>query len=184
MDEKILTRPALPADAPSIARVHIQSWRETYPGLVPRPVLDALDPGEREKAWLERLEAGDSDGRFNVVGELRGKGVLGFASGGALRRDWALEGGFAPALLSKFDGEFQALYVARAGQGCGLGRALFRQVCEGLKRRGFSSMLVRVLKGNPACGFYERMGGIKAGEGKVKIGELLDDLAYGWDRIP
>lgn len=45
-------RRAVPADAPSMARVHVDTWRETYRGLMRDGVLD--DPGlvnSREKFW-------------------------------------------------------------------------------------------------------------------------------------
>ena len=42
-------RPATPADAAEIARVHVASWRETYAGVLPGAVLAsrlALAPAE------------------------------------------------------------------------------------------------------------------------------------------
>ena len=47
---------AEPADAPSMARVHVDAWRETYRGLMSDAVLD--DPGLpswRERFWAAAL---------------------------------------------------------------------------------------------------------------------------------
>lgn len=48
----IVVRPAELGDVPGLARVHVESWRETYRGQVPDEVLD--DPSfieRRERFW-------------------------------------------------------------------------------------------------------------------------------------
>ena len=35
-------RPARPEDARRIAEIHVETWRATYPGVVPQEVLDEL----------------------------------------------------------------------------------------------------------------------------------------------
>jgi hypothetical protein len=41
-------------------------------------------------------------------------------------------------------------------------------------------MLIWVLKGNPACKFYEAMGGVQVGRKPLEIsGAQLEELAYG-----
>ena len=52
MEMKI--RPAVLQDAPSIAHVHVASWRATYPGIVPQSFLDSLD----ELQFTERWQSG------------------------------------------------------------------------------------------------------------------------------
>lgn len=55
-------RRAQPADAPSMARVHVDSWRETYRGLMSDAVLD--DPALlswRERFWAAAL----TDPKYN-----------------------------------------------------------------------------------------------------------------------
>lgn len=39
------TRDAVVEDAPGIARVHVESWRAAYAGLMPQAVLDDLSVG-------------------------------------------------------------------------------------------------------------------------------------------
>jgi hypothetical protein len=34
--------PAGPADALELGRVHVKSWRETYPGILPQAALDRM----------------------------------------------------------------------------------------------------------------------------------------------
>jgi hypothetical protein len=57
-------------------------------------------------------------------------------------------------------------------------------MAQALGERGFRSMVVWALKDNPACGFYERMGGTPAGEQDIAIaGVTLPEVAYGWREL-
>src|SRR5512142_1389502 len=44
-------RPATPEDAEGIARVHIETWRTTYRGLMPDSVLDNLSIEKQADRW-------------------------------------------------------------------------------------------------------------------------------------
>lgn len=56
------------------------------------------------------------------------------------------------------------------------------------RERGCNSMMVWVLKDNPARGFYERLGGGYLYEKTIEIGkDTLVEAAYGWrslDKFP
>jgi ribosomal protein S18 acetylase RimI-like enzyme len=99
--------------------------------------------------------------------------VIGFAAGGATIHP--VEG---------FDGEMGAIYLLASYQKMGAGAALVRRVAGALRERGFRSMVVWVLKANPARGFYERMGGELVGEQGIEIGGVaLPEVAYGWREV-
>ena len=52
----IIVRPAKAADAPGIARVHVESWRETYRGLMADELLDDPDfVARRVRFWTAAL---------------------------------------------------------------------------------------------------------------------------------
>lgn len=62
MESGIRVRSASEQDVPQLARVHVESWRETYRGLMPDGVLD--DSGfidRRERFWTAAL----SDPRYS-----------------------------------------------------------------------------------------------------------------------
>lgn len=163
-------REATIEDVPGIARAHIQSWRTTYKGIVPQSVIDSFTYEQREALWRRALSPGSRS--FVYVAEEGGE-VVGFASGGPARED-------APHHAA----ELYAIYLLQEHQGRGIGRRLFDAVVQELARRGLYSMAIWVLAENPACGFYEAMGGRKVYEREEEAGDkMLLEIGYGWDDI-
>lgn len=160
-------RPAQVADAAAIARVHVESWRSTYRGLLAEEFLDSLDTTTIAERWA-RLLGESSTGVYVATG---GDDVVGFASGG---RERAGEDGYG--------GELYAIYVLREAQGQGHGRRLIEAVVGGLREVGLGDMIVWVLRDNASGrGFYERLGGTYVREQPITIGStLLQEVSYGW----
>jgi len=155
-------------DAPAIARVHIDTWRTTYAGIVPAEHLVRLSYERCEARWLPHVS--DPQGETHTfVAEDRGQ-VVAFASGGPARDP-----------LPGFDAELYNIYVLKAFQGAGFGRLLITRLAQDLAGRGYHSLVTWVLKDNPACRFYERLGGWLMGEKIVEVGgKELVDVAYVW----
>jgi ribosomal protein S18 acetylase RimI-like enzyme len=159
-------REAKPEDAPAIARVHVESWKTTYPGIVAQETLDGLRIENGVALWQKHLATNET---IVFVAEDEA-GLFGFAAGGA-----------AIHPVEGFDGEMSAIYLLASHQKRGAGAALVRQIAHALRKRGFRSMMVWVLKANPARGFYERMGGVLVAEQGIDIGGVaLPEVAYGW----
>ncbi len=79
----VTIREAVPADAPAIARVHVDVWRTTYRGIVPDDYPRTLPYKDRESMWTRVLTATDSQVVF-VAEDEHGE-VIGFANGGPER---------------------------------------------------------------------------------------------------
>jgi len=155
-------------DAPAIARVHIDTWRTAYAGIVLAEHLARLSYERCEARWLPYLCDPQGETR-TFVAEARGQ-VVAFASGGPARDP-----------LPGLDGELYNLYVLEAFQGKGYGRLLVAQLAQDLAIQGYHSLIAWVVKDNPACRFYERLGGRLVGGKTVKVGgQALVDVAYGW----
>jgi GNAT superfamily N-acetyltransferase len=160
-------RQAGPKDAHAIARVHLESWKTTYPGIIPQSYIDGLKVENGIRNWQERLTQDDGPAVFVAEDEA---GVFGFAAGGKMMHP-----------VDGFDGELGAIYLLASHQKKGAGAALVRRVARGLAERRFRSMVVWVLKANPARGFYERIGGVLVAEQGIEIGGVtLPEVAYGW----
>lgn len=162
-------RQAQVEDASAIAAVHVAAWREAYRGIVSDEFLANLSVQRRLEQWVNLLSNGSNLNRQAFVAELDGK-VVGFASYGP-----------ANDKNAGFDGELNAIYILQAATKLGVGRRLVSEVANALRARDWNSMMVWVLKDNPARGFYERLGGEYLGEKPIEIGnDTLVEVAYGW----
>ncbi len=169
----IRIRAATPADAAPIARVHVDTWRATYVGIVSAEHLAGLSYPDMESRW-EKILTTDQPATSNFVAETDVGKVVGFASGGPER-----EGN------QTYRGEIYAIYVLKEHQGKGIGRRLVSALAERFLANGLGSMLAWVLTDNhPACRFYESLGGEQVGRKKSTIGGTnLEEVAYGWRDI-
>ena len=170
MSGEITFRRATPEDAQALGAMHVQSWRESYRGLMPDNVLDALDPVQRAQRWRCNLQGGAC-----IMLAVSGDEILGFVGWG-VARDPLLHGG----------GEIYGLYVLAKAQRQGLGGRLLALGAAALAEQGFPRFSLWVFAGNaPARRFYAVMGG-EPGPRKVlsRDGWCLEEMAYAWDRPP
>ena len=65
-------------DAPAMAQVQVRAWRDSYDGLLPADVLDALDPAAIAAGWQEALTR-PPDARNRVLVALERDQLTGFA---------------------------------------------------------------------------------------------------------
>ncbi len=169
MDE-ITIRAAKPSDARGIALLDVETWRETYPGMLPAGFLVGLSRRRREIAWREAIliEPGD------VLVAVDGAGaILGFGSCGSNRSDR----GYA--------GEVFTLYVAPDWQNRGIGRRLLCALFARLVARGRNSAIVWVLAANPSRFFYSRLGGREVSRKRFSVaGAFVEAAGYGWRNLP
>jgi ribosomal protein S18 acetylase RimI-like enzyme len=172
VDSRFVLFPAGPADAEALARAHIQSWRETYRGLLPDAYLARMsEEGHARRFAHALLHPGPDDVTLAAADRWD---IVGYAQGGPSRRRMADEA------------EIATLYLVRAAQSHGLGRRLLVGTARALAERGARSLVISVLRDNFAArGFYEHLGGeaepprLEPGPG----GALLHEVAYRWADI-
>jgi GNAT superfamily N-acetyltransferase len=164
-------RRALPEDAADVAQVYIDSWHDTYPGVLPSALLRAMTPKGQTARWLAAIRA---QGRESVlVADSNQYGIIGMASLGPSRDD---ELGF--------DGEVYTLYVDPTFFGQGVGRALLKGAFACLRDDGMSSCVIWAHAHNHARFFYEAMGGRLIAERTARLmGEDCPEAAFGWKTL-
>jgi ribosomal protein S18 acetylase RimI-like enzyme len=163
--------PAGPADAEDLARVHVTSWRETYRGLLPDAYLNQMSEAAFARRWRRTLR----DPRPNdatLVAADHG-GLIGYAGCGPSRR------------AGERTGEIATLYVLRAAQRQGVGRALITAAARVLAGNGARGLTISVLRDNFAArAFYEHLGGVAdPPRAEPGPGGLLQEVAYVWSDI-
>jgi ribosomal protein S18 acetylase RimI-like enzyme len=159
-------------DIPAISRIHVDTWRTTYAGIMPAQYLAKLSYEERERRWATIFDESAADeSKFVLVAEDNGD-IVGFANGG-------------PARESELaDSEIYAIYVSDLHQRRGFGRALIHRLATNLKDAGFTSVIVRVLAHNPACKFYEALGGKHVSSEEIVFGGVaLEEVIYHWSSL-
>jgi GNAT superfamily N-acetyltransferase len=164
-----MIRVATNADVLAMAKVHIVSWRESYRGMLPDPMLARLSIAGEAIRWqrmLDRPRAGAGSVAF--VADQQGS-IVGYGSCGEQRTELLRDHGFTA--------EIGELYVVRSAQRQGAGSGLMKAMAAALIDRGHRAMSLWVLKENaPARGFYECLGGTPIAEKR----EGLVEVAYGW----
>lgn len=163
-------REATVADCLAVARVHVQSWQESFAGIVPQAFLDKMSVEKRARAF----EKGFSAASYKMyVAEVTGRGVIGFADFGQPRED-----------IDAYEGELYAIYLLPEFQRKGVGGRLFDLGVEYFVRSDKSSMYLLALEVSPYRLFYEKMGGQIVGRKQIEIeGVMYDELVYGWEGL-
>ena len=154
-----------------MARVYIESWHDTYAGILSPRRLCAMTPRGQAARWRAAIAAR----RYEtvLVAERPGHGVVGMTS-------------FGPARDSSLgsDGEVYTLYVDPAHFGRGAGRALLRAAFFNLRQQGFVSCVIWAHARNNARFFYEKMGGRLIAERVAQtMGEAVPEAAFGWKKL-
>ncbi len=159
-------RPSHISDTRSMSDIYVQTWQETYLGVVPYPYLLQMSIPQQEKAFNHELKNRQV---VSFVAEEAGT-VTGFITGGYERNGDDI-----------YRGEIYTLYVLKNFQRRGIGGKLVAALAARLYQIDVYSMLVRVLKHNPYKKFYSKANGtfLKA-ERLPFAGEMMELEVYGW----
>ncbi len=169
----LTVRTARPEDAAELARIYIESWQDTYAGVISHALLSAMSLKAHTARWQATIKTMDRYGASVLVAEDAHFGPVGLCSLGRAR-DRGLG----------FEGEIYTLYVDPAFLGRGAGRALLCGAFEALKDRKLRSCLIWAHARNNACFFYEAMGGHRVATRTTRLmGELTPEIGFGWKRL-
>lgn len=161
-------RAGVPEDATKIASIFVETWRATYPGMLPDRVLVKMSDEAQAFYWSRLLSARRAREFVRVAVNASGA-LVGFGSAGPERR------------ASRNDGEIYTLYVRPDFQNRGVGRALICALMQGLRERGCHQAMLWVLAANPSRFFYEAMGGRKSLERSERLwGMDVAQIGYCW----
>lgn len=167
-----MIRPATVGDAGDIARIHVETWRQAYKGIVPDSYLDGLSVERRAENWGKTLA--ESTAGTLVAVDAKG-GVVGWVSFGASRDEDGRGGG-----------EVYAVYLQASEWGKGIGRELMAAAERGLAERGYSAFTLWVLELNSRTRrFYDKASYQPDGAKKTILlgGKELVELRY-WKSAP
>jgi ribosomal protein S18 acetylase RimI-like enzyme len=166
----IAIREAHVSDAAGIAKVHVDTWRSAYAGIVPASYLAALSYDQKAKKHAEWLEKPVPGSRMFVADAGAAGGIVAFAEGGPERSSHPV-----------YKGELFAIYVSDKYQRRSIGQQLVREVVKHLRTLGLANMVTWALEDNPYARFYEKLGGTRVAEKWLDTGgKRLKEIAFGW----
>ena len=145
----LTVRPITASDGETLARIHIDSWRDAYRGLLRDEYLDAEVVADRSAVWTERVQHLNAV-RFGFVAEDEGRTIAFVFLIGAHDTEWG-------TLLDN-------LHVLPASRGRGVGRLLVEAAArEAIVRHPDAPIYLWVFEQNvQARRFYARLGGREA----------------------
>ncbi len=158
------------SDAEALARVHVDTWRTAYRGIMTDETLDALCYDQRTAHWKKILTGGKAVTFVAAMDE-----VVGFANGARDRSEGA----------TRADAELFAIYVREDHQGSGIGQALVRALAARFIELEFQTLKLWVLDANSQGGrFYRGLGGEPSDHKVMTIGGIdLQKTAYSWSDL-
>lgn len=156
------------SDAEGIARVHVESWKTTYRGIISDAFLNNLSIERRKQNWESTFtHLYKSEVIYVLVDQ---EIIRGFIHWGK-SRDTDME----------YEAELYTLYLLEEEQGKGYGTLLFNRLVETLRSERLNSFMVWVLERNPSIGFYKSLGGQYITKKELKIGDdIVTEVALGW----
>lgn len=164
----MLIRPAIAADAPAIAQVHVASWQSAYRDQLPAQYLAELSVDARCKMWQSTIAKGAPK---VLVAEVEDK-VVGFAAIGPSRDEGA----------GLDDFEIWAIYLLPAYWGQGIGGQLWQAVRAFSEQCGAGSVSLWVIANNErARHFYEAHGFVLLKDSATNFelgGVILQEVRY------
>lgn len=148
MSTEISIKAASYNDLAELARIHVQSWKETYRGQVPQDYLDSMDAKVRQEKWESIFQENAAEDN-NLYLAFEGAKAIGFISFGRGRD-----------LEFPDSGEIYAVYLLREAWGKAAGYALFKTAEQKLSEQGLKRFYLWVLNTNGnAINAYQRWGG-------------------------
>ncbi len=167
MIKDALIRSAHPEDAGTIAKIHVDSWRAVYEGILPESYLLRLNYGQMVQSVRTGLLSPANN--YLVAVDPDG-GPIGYTCGGPERSGDHI-----------YNSEIYELYIDPGFQRQGLGKRLLSALAKRLHDQKFYAMMAWVLASNPNHRFYEKTGGLYLGARTISFaGKKLQAAAYGW----
>ena len=161
-------RPAMASDALAVSKIHVESWRHAYRGLIADSILDNLSVENRMRYWISAIESGSPHLQVAETGT----GIAGWVAFGPSRDEDA----------SSETGEIEAIYILPEYWGQGIGKNLLSVAKKVLKDRRFSSITLWVLSGNDRAKAFYIAQGFKLDSCPPKVNkrgdQILEELRF------
>ena len=146
MSGKYIISQAAEEDLEAVVRLYVNSWKSTYPGLVPAWYLAGLNDADAERNWRQYISRHN---QFILVARLPCGNIAGMI---AAQATWEIVN---TAYIA-------ALHVEKNFRGLGIGKELIKAAARKFVAQGISRLALAVIEGNDnAMAVYRRLGAQK-----------------------
>jgi len=168
--EDIIIRDATTDDIEEVAKLHVNSWHETYAGIISQNYLDNMKNNLPKR--IERM-INEFNLRHMIVAVLNNE-IVGFS-------EFVLSNEFSKDL--DIDCELCGLYIKNGHKKLGLGSKMFEYVTNLFRENNKKKMGLWCVKENvPAISFYKKKGGIFTKEKTFTIeNQEYSEVAFTYD---
>lgn len=168
--ENIKIRNATLEDVEKVAKIHVDSWHETYTGIISQDYLDNMKNNLEKR--IERMK-NEFNLRTMIIVILNDE-IVGFS-------EFVFSNEFSKDL--DIDCELCGLYIKNGYKHLGLGSIVFEYVTNLFKEQNKKKMGLWCVKENePAISFYKKKGGVFTKEKTFIIAEKeYSEVAFLYD---
>lgn len=146
-------------DQEQMAHIKVDSWRETYAGIIAQDYLDSLSYDIQTERYQDSFD--DYRNCVLVAIDKKSNEVIGYSTFSTNENDYA-------------DSELVSIYLKPGFTHKGVGASLFRETIRNLKSYNKRKVLIWCIKENKnAIKFYQKMGCIKHTEKTANIGNKI-----------
>lgn len=165
----MIIRKASIYDSIGVTKVYVETWKTAYRGIIDQDYLENINYDKQKRNFMNML----SKESLIYVAESKIGEIIGFATPEVTKDD-----------NNKNRGEVSSIYVLDRYQGEGVGHSLLEKSANALMKSEIMTMIVWVLKDNPACGFCEALGGKPKETRLDQIGGVdYVSIGYVWNNL-
>ena len=164
----MIIRPVEKADLYGVAKIKVETWNNSYKGIVDNTYLEKMDYKKTANKWLKNFD------NENFIVAVEDQQIMGFCRYG--NRIDEID------RFKEYDGEIYAIYIDKKFQRQGIGNEMVKVACSELKKQNKNKVLIWCLEDNlEARKFYKRISGKELGIKKSNIGgKEYNEIAYGY----
>ena len=134
-------------DIEDMCKVNTKTWLTTYKDILPDYILEKRIESEKQRIINTKNDLIQNPNNIKLVGLFDNK-IVGMSYAGLSETN-----------IFPKAGEIYNLYILKEYQGLGLGKLMFYKAIERLLLQEYKDLVIKCIKNNPSCLFYEKLNG-------------------------
>ncbi len=168
----MLIRPVKKEDMEVVAKIHVDTRRKTYEGVIPNDTLSRRTYERQKDKWINNLYYNDDVECIMYVAENEFGEIVGFAAADI------------NTVKNIYGSQLTSIFVLPEFQKQEIGKKLVKTLANAIHEKGIKNMLLWIVEDAPTRGFYDSLGGKVAFSRLVYMSsQEIREVAYVFDDI-